>query len=442
MPPLYRIFEVAAYSLLNFLPFLMLALFPFRNSLRFSKKITGVLIGFLTVIQLALGAWVAFLPGDNAGKVSAVSTVLYAAFYFLAVKKHFGKTLFTLLMLSNIANLGVILSKCIEGKLFPSLAVQDYRWSFALMLSAVEAVFSVPIFTYMKTVYTPAVEKEPSGLEWRYLWLIPATFYVMWYYAFYGDSSQSSLEIALQPKNAFFLFVINVGEILIYSVVAQLILEQNKVLKLGEHNHQLAMQSMQYEKLKDKIIEARRAKHDVRHHIAIMQEYLNNKDYSALKEYLDEYGAGLPDDSLVCFCENTAANAVLLHFAYQAEKEHIAYTVKTDIHKNPGIPDTDIAVLLGNLIENAMDACKAEKGSDKKIVIRASCAANSLCITVDNTFTGAVSRTKKNELFSTKHEGMGLGTSSVKSIAEQYNGVCHFEIKDGMFYASVYCRIH
>lgn len=23
-------------------------------------------------------------------------------------------------------------------------------------------------------------EKEPSGFEWRYLWLIPATFYVMW----------------------------------------------------------------------------------------------------------------------------------------------------------------------------------------------------------------------------------------------------------------------
>ena len=124
MPPIYRIFEVAAYSLLNFFPFLFLAIYPFRNSLRFSNKITHVLIGLLTVIQLILGAWVAFLPGDNAATVSAVSTVLYAAFYFLAVKKHFGKTLFTLLMISNIANLAVILAKCIEGRLFPTLAVQ------------------------------------------------------------------------------------------------------------------------------------------------------------------------------------------------------------------------------------------------------------------------------------------------------------------------------
>lgn len=193
MPPIYRIAEVAVYSLLNFLPFLVLALYPFRRSLRFSGTVTGVLIGLVTALQLLLGAWAAFSTGNNAGKISAVSTVLYAAFYFLAVKKHFGKTFFTLLMISNIANLAVISAKTLEGLLFPALAVQSYRWSFSLMLFIVEAILSVPLFLYMKTVYTPAVEKEPSGFEWRYLWLIPATFYVMWYYAFYGNISRTSL---------------------------------------------------------------------------------------------------------------------------------------------------------------------------------------------------------------------------------------------------------
>ena len=216
MPPLYRIIEVAVYSLLNFLPFLALALYPFRHSLRFSGRITGVLIGFVVVVQLLLGAWAAFGAGDSAGTISAVSTILYAAFYFLAVKRRFGKTFFTLLMISNIANLAVISAKMLEGQLFPALALQSYRWSFSLMLLLVEAVLSVPIFLYMKRVYTPAVEKEPSGFEWRYLWLIPATFYVIWYYAIYGNVSRSSLEIALRPKNALFLFIINVGAVLIY----------------------------------------------------------------------------------------------------------------------------------------------------------------------------------------------------------------------------------
>lgn len=249
MPPLYRLIEVAIYSLLNFLPFLALALYPFRHSLRFSRRVTAVLIALVTAGQLLLGAWAAFWSNGKAGTVSAVSTVLYALFYFLAVKKHFGKTLFTLLMISNIANFAVISGKCLEGLLFPQLALQSYRWSFSLMLLLMEGLLSIPHVLYMKRFYTPAVEKEPSGLEWRYLWLIPATFYGMWYFAFYGNSSYSSLEIALQPKNTVFLFFINVGEILIYYVVAQLILEQDKILALREQNHLLAMQAMQYENL-------------------------------------------------------------------------------------------------------------------------------------------------------------------------------------------------
>lgn len=68
MPPVSRILEVAVYSLLNFLPFLALALYPFRNSLRFSAKVTGCLIGLLTVIQLMLGVWAAFFPGGKRGE--------------------------------------------------------------------------------------------------------------------------------------------------------------------------------------------------------------------------------------------------------------------------------------------------------------------------------------------------------------------------------------
>lgn len=440
MPSFSRIAESAVYSLLNFLPFLALAVYPFRRSLRFSVKATGLLIGMLTVIQIFLGFWAAFFSEGRAGLISAVSTLLYAAFYFIAVKKHFGKTLFTLLMISNIANLAVIAAKSAEGQIFPLLALQGYRWSFSLMLFIVEALISVPLFFYIVKVYTPAMEKEPSGFEWRYLWLIPATFYIMWYYAFYGNISRTSLEIAMRPKNALFLFIINIGEILIYYVVTQLISEQNKTLELKERNHQLTMQTVQYENLQERITDARRAKHDVRHHIAVMQEYLGNKDYSALEDYLNRYGRSLPDDSLVSFCENTAAGAVLLYFAQQAKNNGIDYVVKAEIPQNIGIEETDISVMLGNLLENALEACKAEEGK-RKIIIRAGTDGGSLCITVDNTYTGRLKFAADGRLLSTKHKGAGLGTQSVKSIAEQNGGICRFEAKDGMFYASVLCKI-
>ncbi len=63
---------------------------------------------------------------------------------------------------------------------------------------------------------------------------------------------RSALEIALRPKNTLFLFIINVGAILIYYVVTRLILEQNQTLELEEKNHQLSMQAVQYENLQEK----------------------------------------------------------------------------------------------------------------------------------------------------------------------------------------------
>ena len=45
----------------------------------------------------------------------------------MAVKNLFGKTLFILLTISNLANLTVVSAKCLEGFFFPVLATQDYR---------------------------------------------------------------------------------------------------------------------------------------------------------------------------------------------------------------------------------------------------------------------------------------------------------------------------
>ena len=47
MPPLYRLVEVGIYSLLNFLPLMVLALYPFRHRLRFSKTATVGLVCLL-----------------------------------------------------------------------------------------------------------------------------------------------------------------------------------------------------------------------------------------------------------------------------------------------------------------------------------------------------------------------------------------------------------
>ena len=56
---------------------------------------------------------------------------------------------------------------------------------------------------------------------------------------------------------------------------------------------------------------------------------------------------------------------------------------------------------------------------------------------MDNTTDQEPIEGKGGGFRSTKHEGMGIGTDSVRDIAERYNGVVEYSFKDGMFRASV-----
>ena len=436
MIPMYRIVEMLVYSLLNFLPYMTLALTPFRSRFRFSNSVTWLLVGGVTVVQIGLGALAGLFPGGNVGIISAASTLIYFGFYFIAVRVHVGKTLFILLMLSNIANFVVMCSKCLEGQICPEYAMQDYRWTFSAVMAVVEIVFLIPLYFYMRRMFTAALEKDTANATWRLLWMIPATFYVIWYYHLYG-SKMSSLELALQPSNAVFLLIINLGAMLVYHMVARLILILDVNAELSEKNHALAMQNLQYVKLQDKITEARQARHDIRHHISIMESYLREKEYDKLSNYLAGYRKSLPDNSTIHFCDNRAANILFLHFADQAQAAGVHFSVQASLPDRFPIPESDLSVLLGNLLENAMDACRSQINEPRKVMVKASTDNGALFLLIDNTYSGTVRQDRNGRYLTTKKHGTGLGLSSVRSIVERYEGSLRISHEDHMFCVSI-----
>lgn len=432
----YRTGEIILYALLNLLPYLILALYSFRSCLRFSKLVTILLAAILTLMQIGSGFFAVLLPSQTVGILSAFSTTAYFVFFILSVKAHFGKILFTLLTISNISNLVVVVSKCLEGILAPWLAVQSYRWSFSAVLFIIQLLSLTPLYFYIRRTFTGVVERDTNVSVWKYLWLIPATFYLLWFYHLYGNT-QSALEIALQPIQTAFLLCINFGAGLIYHMVICLIDEYDKNAALKNLNHQLVLQKLQYENLKDKISETRRAKHDIRHHITVMTGYLQDGKLKELETYLTSYQNSLPDDNSVVLCQNFPINLLLLYFAERAKDNGILFSVHTDIPEKLNIAENDLSVLLGNLLENAIDACLTQPEHHRQIILHGKLIDHALLLTIDNTFKGIVRQDKNGNYISTKHDGTGLGIESARQIALHYNGTFLVEQKDGMFYVSV-----
>lgn len=215
------------------------------------------------------------------------------------------------------------------------------------------------------------------------------------------------LAMALYPFRRRLRFSPAVAAALVYYVVARLVLEQEKLVALQQKNYALAMQSLQYENLQERIARGPAGQATMCATTSrCCRIGLRRKDYDAMQAYLDRYQETLPDARQLQFCGNAAVNAVLSYFAQQAVAQQVDFSVKAQLPEYTGVADPDLAVLFGNLLENALTACMQE--ASPRIVVRITADAHTLCAAVDNTFTGAVRRTTGGFL-STKHAGLGAG---------------------------------
>lgn len=101
-----------------------------------------------------------------------------------------------------------------------------------------------------------------------------------------------------------------------------------------------------------------------------------------------------------------------------------------------GIEDIDLCVLLGNILDNAIEAC--EKSSEKNIEVSIYSDSTKLIITVINNIDFSVLNDNP-ELNTSKTDisSHGYGVKTIKSIAEKYNGQASFYEENNKFVCQI-----
>jgi sensor histidine kinase regulating citrate/malate metabolism len=172
----------------------------------------------------------------------------------------------------------------------------------------------------------------------------------------------------------------------------------------------------------------------------VFQSYIDTGETERLAEYVSEYRVSLPADTEIEFCGNYAVNSIVRYYADIAKNEGVKVDVRLNIAENTGVNDSDLCIVFGNCIENAIEACRKIKDGEKFIKINAGLTGKMFTVTVDNSFDGTVK--EANGVFmSRKHEGEGIGISSVKAIARKYNGESRFGVSGEVFKASVMLKV-
>jgi sensor histidine kinase regulating citrate/malate metabolism len=128
-------------------------------------------------------------------------------------------------------------------------------------------------------------------------------------------------------------------------------------------------------------------------------------------------------------------DALLNSKSSYAVNKGITVTMKASVPDKLSISETDLCIILGNLLDNAIDECLRLDG-DKFIRIYIGMKNTQLYMCVTN--SAGKKKAKIGSIFkSMKSTLHGFGLSRVENTVKKYKGYCSFNSEDGAFTAEV-----
>lgn len=166
-------------------------------------------------------------------------------------------------------------------------------------------------------------------------------------------------------------------------------------------------------------------KHDMKHHLNELKLLAVKRETSDILEYIEDMEMFMQPPGEIVSSGNVEIDSLLNYMLQKAKKALCSVNAKIQIPEEIS-HSFDINIILGNLLENAIEA--AEKTEDKMLDVEIGLKQGVLKIKIENSFSGTWIPKKvieKGEFFSTKRdqERHGFGLKSVRKIVEKYHGV-------------------
>lgn len=172
--------------------------------------------------------------------------------------------------------------------------------------------------------------------------------------------------------------------------------------------------------------ELRRLRHDMKNHLTSLMGMIDSGDANEARDYIENL---LNDGKLIKNGDiSRSGNIVvdsLINYKYSMAKE-----LGIDFNANVFIPtelpfkNENIVIILGNLLENAIEACVKVDSNNRYIGLEMGYEKNMLRICIKNSCVGEIKKNSSGDIETTKEdkENHGMGLLSIKMAAKEYDG--------------------
>lgn len=388
----------------------MILLFPVLSRTKLKNRTYALIIALAVTLNTVLST--GFYLSRN------YTAVVYYSFFFYVIMALVFKYLFKEKLFQWLFNAVTVLN------IYTIVVFASYFLAFlfphpSYAISAIRVVLFV--FTYiffkrlLRLLYLQVSENWAafllpiSGILAGYLYLLLSL----------GD-----VEASLNANIAFFLILTLITVFSYIAIIFSLNDLRAKFLLREENFKKTANEALLKNEIsayESAVNAAKQTRHDIRHHNAILLEYLDTQDFKGAKDYLMFYDDNLKERSKKDFSKNSVANAVFRIYDKRSRELGVEFIVQSEADSLLNDRFPDIGVVLSNILENALTACKSVTFEHPYIHYRSTTQHDSILIQVKNSVEADL--TFEQGLPLSAKPGGGTGLFSVKSMVEKHRGM-------------------
>ena len=199
------------------------------------------------------------------------------------------------------------------------------------------------------------------------------------------------------------------------------IIYQNKLMK------------QQMDEIENIYMTMRGWRHDYHNHLQSLKGYLSLNKVEQMKNYLNELETDLDSIDTLYHSGNLQLDSILNAKLAIAEKGQIRIHCDASIPPQLHVSDLDLCVILGNLLDNAIESCRKIKNPDERFIrVYIGILKKQLYISITNATSETVKQ-RTDHYFTTKRGDHGHGLKRVDQVVKKYDGYLNRQNEPGVF---------
>lgn len=393
---------------------------------RFDNKwITGAVLGLMSVALYII----------NQFNMTQINLIGVPVLFFFGIEILFCENWKTKISYCLMFYIIMLSMEFVAGILFMAISNDDFLTEEKNPFGNFFLIIITKLLSYVVVrLIKLFINRKETGMRGKLLkiaFLLPVTTILLYTGLFYANIQIGKGKIILSIGCILLLF----SNVLLFYIIEKLtsVMEQNSEYKMMELQNSL--NNVYYSKLEEVGIRHKKYAHDLKEYLQTIGGLATKCKSDEIVEILKDMEVEIDSIPDKIHTSNSILNALLCEKELQAEQKGIAFhiMIEPELHLDK-IKSGDLIVMVGNLIDNAIEAaalCKEQKKIDLKFF---ESDGNFVVLYMENTY-GNIIRQKGETFLSTKRveKNHGIGIKSVREIAEKYGGLLFLEQKEKVF---------